>query len=97
MGFNSQGLMRLYCDNKSAISIVHCPIQHDRAKYIKVDRDFIKEKLHTGHTCIPFEKTEDRLADVFTKSLCNPGFNILLASLICIISIYQLEGECCIS
>jgi hypothetical protein len=32
------GLMRLYCDNKSAISI-------DRTKHIEVDRHVIKEKL----------------------------------------------------
>ena len=26
------GLMRLFCDNKSAISIAHDPMQHDRTK-----------------------------------------------------------------
>lgn len=43
--FNSQGTMWLYCNNKATISIVHNPIQHDRAKHITVDRHFIKEKL----------------------------------------------------
>ena len=36
------GPMKLYCDNKSAINIVHNPIQHDRTKHIKIDRHFIK-------------------------------------------------------
>jgi len=36
--------MTLYCDNKSAISIVHNPIQHDRIKHIEIDLHFIKEK-----------------------------------------------------
>ena len=31
------GPMRLYCDNKSAISIAHNPVQHDRTKHIEVD------------------------------------------------------------
>jgi hypothetical protein len=36
------------CDNESAISIAHNPIQHDRTKHIKVDKHFIKEKLNSG-------------------------------------------------
>ena len=34
--------MKLYCDNKSAINIAHNHIQHNRTKYIEVDRHFIK-------------------------------------------------------
>ena len=30
--------MRLYCDNKSAISIAYNLVQHDRTKHIEVDR-----------------------------------------------------------
>ncbi|RVW27180.1 Retrovirus-related Pol polyprotein from transposon RE1 [Vitis vinifera] len=39
------GLMKLYCDNKSTINIAHNSIQHDRTKHIEIDRHFIKEKL----------------------------------------------------
>ena len=39
------GPMKLYSDNKSAISIAHNLVQHDRIKHIEVDRHFIKEKL----------------------------------------------------
>ena len=35
-----EGPIRLYCDNKSFISIAHNPLQHDRMKNIKVDRHF---------------------------------------------------------
>lgn len=31
-----QGSMRLYCDDKSVISIVHDPIQHDMANTLKL-------------------------------------------------------------
>ena len=37
--------MKLYCDNKAAISIAHNPVQRDRTKHVEVDRHFIKEKL----------------------------------------------------
>ena len=40
--------MGLVCDNKSAISIAHNPVQHDRTKHIEIDRHFIKEKLDNG-------------------------------------------------
>ena len=49
-----EGPMRLYCDNKSAISIAHNPVQHDRTKHIEIDRHFIKEKLDSGLICTPY-------------------------------------------
>lgn len=44
-------LVRVYCDKKSVIKIVHNPIKHDRPKYIEVDRHFIKEKIDNGLMC----------------------------------------------
>lgn len=40
--------MNLFCDNKSAISIAHSPVQHDKTKHIEIDHRFIKEKLDMG-------------------------------------------------
>ena len=40
--------MGLVCDNKSAISIAHNLVQHDRTKHVEIDRHFIKEKLDNG-------------------------------------------------
>ena len=37
--------MGLAFDNKSAISIAHNPVQHDRTKHVEIDRHFVKEKL----------------------------------------------------
>jgi len=53
--------MKLYCDNKSAISIAHNPVQHDRTKHIEVDRHFIKEKLDSGLICTPYISTQINL------------------------------------
>ena len=49
--------LRVYCDNKAAISIAHNPVQHDRTKHIEIDRHFIKEKIDAGIICIPFVPT----------------------------------------
>jgi len=76
-----EGPMRLYCDNKSAISIAHNPVQHDRTKHIEVDRHFIKEKLDNGLICTPFVSTKDQVADVLTKGLPNNMFQDLISKL----------------
>ena len=73
--------MRLYCDNKSAISISHNLVQHDRTKHIEVDRHFIKEKLDSGLICTPFVSTGDQLADVLTKCLSNKVFQSIRSKL----------------
>lgn len=44
---------KLYCDNKSGISIAHNPVQYDRTKHNEVDIHFIKEKPDCGLICTP--------------------------------------------
>ncbi|CAD6334492.1 unnamed protein product [Miscanthus lutarioriparius] len=40
--------LRIWCDNKSAISIANNPVRHDKTKHVEIDRFFIKEKLDDG-------------------------------------------------
>ncbi|RVW83727.1 Retrovirus-related Pol polyprotein from transposon RE1 [Vitis vinifera] len=75
------GLMKLYCDNKSAINIAHNPIQHDRKKHIKIDRHFIKEKLEERVVCMSYVPSEHRLADILTKRLNSSMFHDLVFKL----------------
>ena len=73
--------MKLYCDNKAAISIAHNPVLHDRTKHVKVDKHFIKEKLETGLICNPYVSTAEQVADVFTKGLPKKKFDDLICKL----------------
>jgi len=73
--------MKLYCDNKSAISIAHNPVQHDGTKHIEVDRHFIKEKLDSGLICTPYVSTQSQLADILTKGLNAINFERIISKL----------------
>ena len=48
LGFGSRDPIKLYHDNKAAISITHYLVEHDLTKHVKVDKYFIKEKLTKG-------------------------------------------------
>ena len=75
------GPIQLQCDNQSAISIAHNPVQHDRTKHVEVDRHFIKEKIEDKIITINYIPTGQQLADVFTKGLSEKQFTILLSKL----------------
>jgi hypothetical protein len=51
--------MKLWCDNKSAISIANNPVQHDRTNHIEIDKFFIKEKLNSGLLELGHVSTKD--------------------------------------
>lgn len=52
--FPVKGPMNLFCDNKGVISITHYPIQHDRTKYMEIERHFIKDYIKSNCIYIPF-------------------------------------------
>ena len=72
---------KLYCDNKTAIIIFHYPVQHDKTKYIEVDRYFIKEKIEKGTICMTYTPTREQLADIFTKGLHKSSFEDFICKL----------------
>jgi len=55
--------MKLYYDNKFAISIAHNLVQHDRTKHIEIDQHFIKENLDNDQICIPYVSSQNNLGD----------------------------------
>ena len=57
------------CDNTSAISISKNLVQHSRTKHIEIRHHFLRDHAQKGDITLDFVRTEDQLADIFTKSL----------------------------
>ncbi|GAV79609.1 hypothetical protein CFOL_v3_23074, partial [Cephalotus follicularis] len=81
LGITHESSIRLFCDNKAAVNIVHNPVQHNKTKNIKIDRFFIIEKLDQNVICTPFVKSKDQLADVLRKALDSTAFHPLVCKL----------------
>ena len=71
----------LISDNKSTISMIHDPIQHELTKHIDMDMNFIKERIEEGTLCTPYIPSECNYADMFTKGLTKPHLTCFLSKL----------------
>ncbi|PKU87515.1 Retrovirus-related Pol polyprotein from transposon TNT 1-94 [Dendrobium catenatum] len=67
----------LHCDNTSAIALAQNPVYHARTKHIEIDHRFLREHISSGHLRLVPIKTEDQVADIFTKPLSTPRFKFL--------------------
>lgn len=71
----------LYMDNQSAIRLVKNPEFHKRSKHIDVRYHFIREKFEEKMFDLKYICTNDMLADIFTKALAAPKFNVFVKKL----------------
>ena len=71
----------LLCDNESAIKIAHNPVQHSKTKHIQIRHHFLHDHVLKGDISIEHVKTEEQLADIFTKPLDEKRFSKLRCEL----------------
>lgn len=63
-------------DNLSVVFMSQNPIFHKRAKHIYIDYHFIRELVLVGKLHTKFVPTKLQVADIFTKPLRQPTFEL---------------------
>ncbi|GKV02840.1 hypothetical protein SLEP1_g15229 [Rubroshorea leprosula] len=76
-----QGSTSLYGDNQSAIRLATNPVCYARTKHIEVEHHFIREKVLEGTISALEVRSQDNVADIFTKSLSKSSFEMLRSQL----------------
>ncbi|WVZ97686.1 hypothetical protein U9M48_043200 [Paspalum notatum var. saurae] len=68
------GSVPLLCANESAAKIAKNPVQHSRTKYIDIRHHFLRDHEAKGDITITGVRSEEQLADIFTKPLGEETF-----------------------
>ncbi|WJZ90555.1 hypothetical protein VitviT2T_009691 [Vitis vinifera] len=69
LGQEQSSPTKLYCDNKSVISITQNLVQHGRTKHINVKFHSIREAEKNSLVKLHYCATDEQLADIMTKGL----------------------------
>ena len=70
----------LLCDNTSTITMSKNPMFHQKTRHINIRYHFIRDAIQDGTIELKYCKTEEQLADIFTKALPKDRFECLRAA-----------------
>ena len=66
--------LELFEDNKGARDLAYNPEHHARSKHIDRRHFYVRELVEVGEIVVPYVKSDDNLADFFTKPLTAKRF-----------------------
>ena len=69
LGIQVQVPVVIYCDNLSSIQLARNLVFHARTKHIEVHYHFIRERVLDGKIYVTYARTDEQVADIFTKAL----------------------------
>ncbi|KAJ1688075.1 hypothetical protein LUZ63_019465 [Rhynchospora breviuscula] len=93
LGVSHTQPMKLMCDSQVALHIAANPVFHERTKHIEIDCHFVRDQIQAGCIVASHIRTNEQLADIFTKALGKRQFHYLLGKLGILNLHAQLEGE----
>ena len=82
----------ILCDNKSAIAMAKNPVFHNRTKHIARKHHFIRDAVEDNQIDVVYCKTEEQIADIFTKALPRDKFEYFRGLLG--VKKQSIKGEC---
>ncbi|MCO5566838.1 hypothetical protein L7F22_020520 [Adiantum nelumboides] len=69
LGIQVQRPVVIHCNNLSSIQLAQNPVFHAKTKHIEVHYHFIRERVLDGSINLTFVRTDELVADIFTKAL----------------------------
>jgi hypothetical protein len=66
--------IQLICDNQSVIQMTKNPVFHKKTKHIDIQYHFVRDLVQQGVVEISYCRTEEQVADIFTKALSKEKF-----------------------
>ncbi|XP_055823261.1 uncharacterized protein LOC129891801 [Solanum dulcamara] len=72
--FKQLGATKIFCDNNSAIQLSKNPVLHGRSKHIDVKFYFLRDLSNNETIELIYYRSEDQIADIFTKALKMESF-----------------------
>ena len=75
IGDAEPGPTQLYTDSKSARDVSYNPEHHDRMKHVARRHFFVRDMVETFELEVPYVRTDDNIADFFTKPLAGKKFH----------------------
>jgi hypothetical protein len=67
----------VYGDNQSAIAVSENGVKGERTKHVDVKYHFVTETVERGDVKLRWVPTTQQQADIFTKALAAPVFELL--------------------
>ena len=76
LGFNTNKF-KIWCDNKATIAITKNPLNHSSTKHVDTKALYCRQIYEQGKVNVEYCKTEDMIANIFTKALPRKNFEKL--------------------
>src|SRR6202022_4824256 len=81
LGLHTQAGSTVHGDNQSAIAVAKNGVKGERTKHVDVKYHFVTETVERGDVHLKWIATAEQQADIFTKALPPPTFELLRSQL----------------